>query len=182
MDPVTAMKVVLLGSIAVWAGMYAARAWRVWRHDRGARIVTGPETGRSAAARIDVQRAIVGLTPAGDDLRLERCSQRAERGACEERCLPDAMHYESVAARIVYAWVQDTACSSCGRPLEESEVLGHHIALRGSNGATREWVDIATERLREALDLELPVCWNCHVTEEFRRTHADLVTDRERRR
>lgn len=179
MDSVTVMKVVLLGSIVVWVGMYAMRAWRVWRHYRGTRIVTCPETGRAAAVRIDLGHAIGTLTALEDDMRLASCSRWAERGPCEQPCLPEALSYDSAATRIVYAWAQDKTCSSCGRPLEESEVLGHHVALRGADGVTREWVDIATERLRAALDSESPVCWNCHVAEEFRRLHSDLVVDRE---
>jgi hypothetical protein len=182
MDSVTVMKVVLLGSIVVWAGMYAVRAFRVWRDYRGHRLVTCPETGRPAAVQIDLGHAIASLTLDGGEVRLESCSRWAARGPCDQPCLPEAMHYESAAARIVYAWAQHKTCTSCGSPLEESEVLGHHVALRGADGVTREWVDIATERLRDALHFELPVCWNCHVAEQFRRTHPELVTDREPRR
>ena len=182
MDFVTVMKVVLLGSIVVWIGMYALRAVRVWRHYRGDRIVTCPETRRDAAVQIDLGHAISALAPRVHAVRLASCSRWAERGSCEQPCLPEALRYESAATRIVYAWAQNRTCSSCGKPLEESEVLGHHVALRGADGVTREWVDIAAERLREALDFELPVCWNCHVAEEFRRTHLDLVTERQPRR
>jgi hypothetical protein len=92
------------------------------------------------------------------------------------------MRYESAATRIVYSWAQGKSCSSCGKPLEESEGLGHHIALRGADGVSREWVDIATERLRDALNLEPPVCWTCHAAEVFRLTYPELVADRRARR
>jgi hypothetical protein len=181
MDPVTVIKLMLVGSIVVWAGMYAVRAWHVWRHYRGSRIVRCPETGRPAAVRIDFARAMTSPGPAGA-VRLESCSRWSERGPCDQLCLPDAVRYESAATRIVYAWAQGKTCSSCGAPLKESEVLGQHVALRSADGITREWVDIATERLLDALDRERPICWNCHVAEAFRRAHPELVTDRAPRR
>jgi hypothetical protein len=182
MDAITVMKVFLLGAIVMWAAMYASRALRVWRHYRGSRIVTCPETGRDAAVQVDVGHAIVSRRPDREDVRLESCSRWSERGRCDQPCLPEAICYESAATRIVYAWVQGKTCSSCGTPLEESEGLGHHIALRDASGVSREWVDIATERLRDALNLGRPVCWNCHAAEVFRRTYPELVTDRGSRR
>jgi hypothetical protein len=181
MDAITVMKVFLLGSIVMWAGMYASRALRLWRRYRGSRIVTCPETGRAAAVRIDVGHAIVSRPSHGDDIRLEGCSRWAERGPCDQPCLAEAMCYESAATRIVYAWPQGKTCSSCGKPLEESEGLGHHVALRGANGISREWVDIPTERLRDALNEERPVCWTCHAAEVFRLTYPELVAGRRRR-
>jgi len=44
---------------------------------------------------------------------------------------------------------------------------------------TREWVDIAPERLQAAPASSVPVCWNCHIAATFRRQHPELVTDRE---
>ena len=29
------------------------------------------------------------------------------------------------------------------------------------------------------LDSYLPVCWDCHIAESFRREHPELVTDRD---
>jgi hypothetical protein len=172
------MKVVLLGAIAVWVGMYTARALAVWRHYRGNRIVTCPETGRPAAVRIDLGHAVATLSGASDEVRLESCSRWSERGRCDEPCLVEAVRYDSAATRIVYAWAQNQVCTYCGKPLEEAEAFGRHVALRGADGITREWLDIATERLRDALESEAPVCWNCHVAESFRRTRPELVTDR----
>jgi len=56
---------------------------------------------------------------------------------------------------------------------------GHHIALLEPSGITREWVDVAADRLPLALATSLPLCWNCHLAASFRRMHPELVTDRE---
>jgi hypothetical protein len=182
MSDETLIEVVLLSGIAVWAAWYGMRAYRVWRHLRGQRIVTCPETGRPASVRIDVGHAIATLVDDPSAVRLQTCSRWPERGPCDELCAGEAQQYESAASRIVYAWAQDKACVFCGSPLVESDAVGHHVALLGANGVTREWLDIAAERLRQALATELPVCWNCHIAETFRRSHAELVTDRDFRK
>jgi hypothetical protein len=173
------IRIILVAAIAAWGAWYASRAFATWWRLRGNRVVTCPETGRPAAVRIDVGHAMGSLATGDPDLHLQSCSRWAERGRCEEPCLPEAERLESAASRIVYAWAQDKACVFCGKPILEAEALGHHAALLGSDGRTREWLDIATEHLREALDTERPVCWDCHIAETFRATHPDLVTDRD---
>ncbi|MBM3808875.1 MAG: hypothetical protein FJW22_11870 [Acidimicrobiia bacterium] len=84
---------------------------------------------------------------------------------------------ESEVSRMVRAWASDHQCATCGAAL--SETAGHHIALLDSSGMTREWVDIAPERLQAAPASSVPVCWNCHIAATFRRQHPELVTDRE---
>jgi hypothetical protein len=37
---------------------------------------------------------------------------------------------------------------------------------------------MAPQDLPKAFSTHQPVCWNCHVTENFRRLHPRLVTDR----
>ena len=68
---------------------------------------------------------------------------------------------------------------TCGGPLVESRLAGHHIALLEPSGMTREWVDVAADRLPLALATCLPMRWNCHVAATFRRMRPDLVTDRD---
>jgi hypothetical protein len=178
MSDAAVIQLVVLLSIAGWVGLYARRAWVVWRDLRGDRIVTCPETGKPAAVRIDIGHAI-GTLNGSDMLRLQSCSRWPERGPCDEPCLADAQQYESAASRIVYAWAQNKACTFCRRPLVESEITGRHVALLDADGITREWLDISAERLRDALVGQRPVCWDCHIAESFRRGHADLVVDRD---
>jgi hypothetical protein len=87
----------------------------------------------------------------------------------------------SSASATVKAWAEERRCVFCHGPLVESRVAGHHIALLEPGGITREWVDIASDRLPLALATCLPVCWNCHVAATFRRLHPELVTDRDER-
>ena len=61
----------------------------------------------------------------------------------------------------------------------EHGFLRHHIALYEPGGKSREWVDVATDRLPLALATTLPMCWNCHVAATFRELHPELVTDRD---
>jgi hypothetical protein len=82
-------------------------------------------------------------------------------------------------ATIVKAWAGGRVCVSCGGALVESRFAGHHIALLDPGGTTREWVDVAADRLPLALATSLPVCWNCHIAATFRRMHPELVTDRD---
>jgi hypothetical protein len=86
------------------------------------------------------------------------------------------------ASALVRSWSKGRRCVSCGGPLSESRFSAHHVALLDPSGMTREWVDVTPDRLALALATSLPVCWNCHVAATFRRTHPDLVTDRNRRR
>lgn len=85
----------------------------------------------------------------------------------------------SSAAAAVKAWAKGRQCVVCGGALAEPRFTGHHIALLEPGGMTREWVDVAADRLPLALATSLPVCWNCHVAATFRRLHPELVTDRD---
>jgi hypothetical protein len=66
----------------------------------------------------------------------------------------------------------------CAKQISDEPFVGHHPALLGPDGTTREWVDVEPERLPDALRTERPVCWDCHVIETFRRQYPSLVTDR----
>jgi hypothetical protein len=51
-------------------------------------------------------------------------------------------------------------------------------ALMGPEGKTIGWDDVPPQHLPEIFSSYKPVCWNCHVTETFRRVHPDVVTGR----
>jgi hypothetical protein len=177
MDSRTAAALIIVAALVVWGGWYVTRAFLVWRRLRGDRIVTCPETGRPAAVHIDTALAVT--SDAGSDgAGLDSCSRWSERGACDQPCARAAQAPESATSAVVKAWAQDQRCASCGGELVESR-LGHHIALLEPDGTTREWVDVAADRLPLALVTSLPVCWNCHVAATFRRMYPQLITDRE---
>lgn len=168
----------IVGALLVGGMWFWGRALLVWMRLRGDRVVKCPEDGQSALVHVDVALAIAddeGAAPAP----LESCSRWAERGDCSQPCAQAAQAPASSPAAIVRAWAKGRTCVACGGALVESRFAGHHIALLDPSGMTREWVDVAADRLPLALATSLPICWNCHIAETFRRTHPDLVTDRD---
>lgn len=143
----------IAGALAAWGGWYVWRSFRVRRDESDGTAVSG-------AAELAGGRA------AGSESRTGR-----ERAA--------GMAPQTEAAILVRSWARGRQCASCGGALETSESAGHHIALRDASGLTREWIDIATDRLPVVLAASVPMCWNCHIAETFRRQHPELVTDRD---
>jgi hypothetical protein len=43
---------------------------------------------------------------------------------------------------------------------------------------TYEWPEIPPEQIPGVLATHLPVCWNCHIAETFRRMFPERVVDR----
>lgn len=179
MNPQTAVAVAIVGALVGWGVWYLARAFRVWRALRGDRVVTCPETGEPAAVKFDIARAVTRDSGAAEGIPLQACSRWSERGPCEQPCAVAAQAPESSASAMAHSWAHDKTCVSCGAWLLASEKAGHHFALRDQSGMTREWVDVAADRLPVALTTSFPMCWNCHIAETFRRQHPELVTDRE---
>jgi hypothetical protein len=176
MDARTAVALVIVGALMAWGAWYLIRAFLIWRRLRGDRIVTCPETGKPAAVHLDVALAIVSDN---EMAALESCSRWSVRGECDQPCAKAAQAPESGASAVVREWVHGRNCATCGHELIESNMSGHHIALLEPTGMTREWVDVATDRLPIALATSLPICWSCHVAATFRRMYPDLITDRE---
>lgn len=178
MDTQTAVAVGIVAVLTGWGAWYALRAWRVWRDLHGDRVVICPETGRPAAVRFDVARAVTSDGGASA-IPLDSCSRWAARGPCDQPCAAAARAPETSTATMAREWAGRRFCVSCGGPLLASETSGHHFALREPGGVSREWVDVAAEDLPVRLTTCLPLCWNCHVAETFRRQFPDLVTDRD---
>jgi hypothetical protein len=179
MQTQSVVELVVAGVIVGLGGWYVVRAFLTWRRLRGDRIVTCPETGQPAAVRLDVSRAI--STIRRGPVTLESCSRWNERDACDQACVEEAGHSDRSAVAIVRRWAGDRACAMCGAALisSESAATGHHVALLDPAGGTREWTSIESENLPVALATCLPVCWNCHIAETFRRMHPELVTERD---
>lgn len=173
-----AVAVGIVAALVVWGIWYAQRAWRVWRDLHGDRVVICPETGRPAVVRFDVARAVTSDGGASA-IPLDSCSRWGERGACDQPCAAAARAPETSTTAMVRDWAGTRTCVSCGSALLASEKSGHHFALQDAAGVSREWVDVAGTELPVALTTCLPLCWNCHVAESFRRQYPDLVTDRD---
>ena len=165
-------------AICVWLSWRLVSALRAGRQLAGVRLVTCPESGIAAAVSFDRRHAMLTAFAHHEaDARLSHCSRWAVRGPCDQPCVPQAKAPDTAVANIVARWSARRRCVLCGTPLVEAPRLGHHIALRSSDGVTCEWPDVPPETLPEALPIRQAVCWNCHIAETFRRKHPELVTD-----
>ena len=150
-------------------------------HFRGTRLVTCPETKRAAAVEIDAAHiglaSALGMTP---HLRLEDCSRWQVRERCDEPCLSQLQNApeECLVRRIVNLWYQGKTCVFCAKPIQQMDGMGHQPALMDPNRRTVQWHEVPPEQLPEVLATFRPVCWNCHVTETFRREHPEMVVER----
>jgi hypothetical protein len=174
--PVIVSLALLSAAVAIWT---AVRALRIARQVRGERVVTCPETGRLAGVAIDVRHAVAsGLVEHAPHVRLLACSRWTGRGRCDERCVWEAADPGSTTRAMVERALTGKACVFCGKRIERVAFLDHYAALLQPDLSTIEWREIPAERLRESLTTCQPVCWDCHVTETFRRRFPELVTDR----
>jgi hypothetical protein len=146
----------------------------------GVRLVTCPETGTVAAVRFSRMQAIVAALGGQERApRLAHCSRWAAHGPCAQACAPQAKAPDATVGNMVARWSVQRRCALCDNPLADAPLAGHHFSLRSPDGRTIEWPDIAPETLRDALASRQPVCWNCHISETFRRRYPELVVDRE---
>jgi hypothetical protein len=164
---------------SIWGLQRLIPALRVRRSLAGNRIVTCPESGTAAAVRFETAHAAMTAFVHHDaELRLAHCSRWTTRGPCDQPCIAQAQAADCEAAHIVARWADGKRCVWCRKPVVDAPRLGHHIALLSQEGVTSEWPTVPPETLIDALGSRSPVCWDCHVTETFRRMYPDLVTDR----
>jgi hypothetical protein len=178
MSTLTAITILVGTAVCALTVWYVVRILRVWQQYRGDRVVTCPETGHPAAVRIDAAHAALTGAKGAANVRLAACSRWATRGRCDEPCLFEAADSCSTVATIASGWYDGKRCVYCRKPIIDEPFVAHHPALLGSDGTTREWVDVKPDRLPDALRTGRPVCWDCHVAETFRRQYPSLVTDR----
>jgi hypothetical protein len=84
--------------------------------------------------------------------------------------------------RIRANWYEGKTCAFCGKPFGEINLTDHKPALLNLGGQTVRWGGIPPEEIYDALTTHLPVCWDCHVAETFRREHPEMVVERPRRK
>jgi len=151
------------------------RAWLRWR---GTRLVSCPETGQPVAVAISTSSSM--LTALGGPLQLSQCSRWPERQHCGQECLGqiEAAPESCLVRNILACWYRGKSCVYCGRPLE-AHTLEHKPCLLSPAQHTLEWKEVVPEQIPQVLATHRPVCWNCHISETFRRQFPDLVTDRE---
>ncbi len=171
---------VFLGGLLV-AVRLAAALYSYFRF-RGQRLITCPENRQTAAVEVDARRAAVTSLLGPPELRLQDCSRWPVRAGCGQECLlqietqPEACLVRNIITR----WYAGKSCVYCGKAIGEVDWLNHKPALMNESRTTVQWNALPAERLPEVLRTHLPVCWDCHIAESFRKEHPELVVDRPR--
>jgi hypothetical protein len=169
--------------LALAVGLFVFRAIpgvRAFFNYRGKHLVTCPETHKPEAVDIAANEAAVGAFLGEPTLHLDRCSRWPERQDCGQECLQqlEADPEKCLVWNIVSKWYEGKNCMFCHKPIGGLHRLDHAPALMGPDHTTVEWKDLRPEQLPEVFATYRPVCWNCHIAENFRRVHPELVVDR----
>lgn len=174
----------LLGIAALALLTAVALVIRNYRAFRGTRLIICPETCETAAVELDAPRAAeTAVYQEKPELRLSACSRWPERRHCGQACLSqiEKAPKDCLVRTIVTNWYQGAACVVCHQPIRDIDWSFHKAALMRPGFPATEWTEIQPENLPVVLETSYPVCWNCHLAEQFRREHADLVVERPRR-
>jgi hypothetical protein len=179
---VTVLTAILV--LALAAGLFVLRAVPAVRsllRYRGKRLVTCPETHKTEAVDIDTREAALGAFLSEPTLHLHRCSRWPERQDCGQECLKqiEGDSETCLVWNIVSKWYEGKSCALCHKPFAPLQRLDHAPALFTPDHKSLEWKDIPSQQLPETFATCRPICWNCHVTETFRRLHPELVVERE---
>ena len=148
---------------------------------RGKRVVTCPETHKPVAVNVDVKEAAMGAFLKEPTLRLNQCTRWPERQNCGQECLQqiEADPANCLVWNMVSKWYEGKNCVFCRKPIGHLHHLDHAPALQAPDHKTIEWKRVRPEDLPEVFATHQPVCWNCHITEPFRRLHPELLVERE---
>ena len=179
----TTVQIVLGIGVLVGVGVlsaFARRLFRAWLLYRGTRVVVCPETREMVAVEVDSVHASVTASQGRAQLRLDACTRWPERKDCGQECLgqvesaPEACLLQNILAD----WYKGRSCAFCGREFGAIEWHDHKPALLSQDGAILDWTSFRAEQVIDVLAKHRPVCWNCSVSEAFRREHPELVVER----
>ena len=175
--------IIIIAVLVLAAALFVFRAIpgvRAYFQYRGKRLVTCPETEKPAAVEVAAGEAAVGAFLTEPTLHLKECSRWPEKQDCGQDCLQqiEADSQNCLVWRIVAKWYEGKKCVFCHKPIGPLHHLDHAPALVGPDFKTAEWKDMRPEQLPEIFSTHQPVCWNCHVTENFIRLHPELVVRR----
>jgi hypothetical protein len=169
---------ILALSVAVIAAVYSVRTYLRYR---GKGVVYCPETGRPVGVEVDAMHAALTLAHGIPELRLTSCTRWPERAGCGQECVAqiETAPEDCMAREILAKWFEGKSCIFCDQEFGEINWTEHKPALYDALAhRTIEWQEIPPERLPVVLGTYLPVCWNCHIAESFRREHPGLVVER----
>ena len=179
---VTVLTAILV--LALAAGLFILRAipavQSLFRY-RGKRLVTCPETRKPEAVDVDTIESALGAFLSEPTLHLNRCSRWPERQDCGQECLKqvEADPENCLVWNIVSKWYAGKTCVLCHKPFAPLHQLDHAPALFSPDHKSVEWKDVPPQNLPEIFATHWPICWNCHVTETFRRLHPELIVERD---
>jgi len=148
---------------------------------RGNRLITCPETRNPVEVKVDAKHAAsTAVYSRRPDLRLTTCSRWPERQDCDQDCvLQVRMAPEDTLVRtILLEFYKGKKCVFCGQSFGELHLMDHKPALLSPENVTVEWEQVSPTSLPNVLVTHKPVCWNCHISETFRREFGDLIVDR----
>lgn len=174
----------ILGALAIAGLLLFRTAIRTFWQFRGARIVTCPDNHATVAVEVDAAHAALSQEGGHPHLRLKNCTRWPEKQDCGQDCLSQiaGRPMDCLVKNIVASWYAGKNCAYCGKAFGEINWHDHRPALSDKKGLTVQWTELRPEEVPHALATHLPVCWDCHIAEKFRRDHPDLVTDRDFKR
>jgi hypothetical protein len=181
----SATLLIIIAVLALAVGLFVFRAIpavRAYFDYRGKRLITCPETHTPQAVEVAANEAAMGAFLTEPTVRLRECSRWPERQDCGQECLQqiEIDPQNCLVWNIVSKWYEGKSCVFCRKPIGPLHHLDHAPALLGPDHRTCEWRDFQPQQLPDIMESHRPVCWNCHVAETFRRTHPELVVDRQR--
>jgi hypothetical protein len=176
MTPATFYVTAVFVAIALF---FVVIALRTYVRYRGVRVVTCPETAKPAVVSVDAGHAAISATWERPDLKLQDCSRWPERGQCAQPCLKQiaAAPEDCLMRNLLARWFAGKTCAFCDKPVVLT-AHGQQPGLRDANGSTYDFVAIPPEKLIADLDQYAPVCFDCHIAEQFRREYPQLVTEK----
>lgn len=168
----------ILVAVLIYLGIrYFVRAYEKFG---GAQVIVCPETERQAMVEVDARHASLTALTGQTDIRLQNCWRWPLKEDCGQECLLQLQvaPAECLVRGVLAKWYRGQKCAFCERPFAEIELFDHKPALLNPDGVTVEWQAIPIAAAINAMATCLPVCWNCHIAQTFRREHADLVVER----
>ncbi len=174
--------VYVLIPVLLVAGIYFGIRYFVRTRQKvsGERVIICPETGKQAMVEVDAGHAAATSLFGHTDLRLENCWRWPIKQDCGQECLLqlDVAPEECLVRSVLEKWYRGKSCAFCAQPFPEIHIVDHQPALMNPEGVTVEWGQVPISAAMDAMTTYLPVCWNCHIAQSFRREHPDMVVDR----
>jgi len=176
----TALLVIIAMVVGGVLGFYLPRMTAAYLKFRGRRLVECPETGETVAVDPDAVHAAVSAATGVMDLRLQSCTRWPGRHNCGQGCLREIRERpdDCLVRNFVRRWYSGKKCVLCQMPIDTPVFSLRNAALRGPDGNTLELRETRSEKIPELLATHQPLCWNCHITEKFRREYPEFAPDR----